>query len=119
VLSGENRIPVEKALLDLLREQGITVNDLLAAMREEGIDVYGELVKRLVYPARDTVAYIYGMPWKLAALTLFALQALYIVNPGGLYKGFLLDPPREIVVLGDKVKPQGVVLLSTRLKNLV
>jgi hypothetical protein len=118
VLSGR-RIPVEKALKDLLREYSITLEDLLTAMRIEDIDVYEELIKRLAYPSKDAVAYIYSLPWRLAAIALFTIQAFYIVNPSGQYKGYLLEPPRENIVSGDKILFRGLLDLITRLKNIV
>ena len=112
-------IPIEQALNDLLREYGITINDLFEAMLVEDIDVYEELLKRLETKSKDIVASIYSMPWKLVALTLFTIQAFYIVNPSGMYKGRLLDPPRESMIVGNKVKYSGLLLLINRLKNLV
>ena len=119
MLSGEKRVSVEEALKDLLREYGISLDDLLMAMREEGIDVYEELIKRIEYPSKDLIAYIYNLPWKLVALTLFTLQALYIVNPSGLYKGCFLDPPRNLIVSGNKATRRSIIVLTTRLKNLI
>ncbi len=120
MLNGKPRIPVEKALLDLLREYGTTLDDLLVAMKTENLDVYEELIKRIAMPSKDTIAYIYSLPWKLVALTLFTLQALYIVNPSGLYKGYLLDPPREqVIITNNKASHKSILVLITRLKNLI
>ncbi len=113
------KIPVENALNDLLREYGLTLNDLLDAMITEDIDVYNELLDRLESKSRDVVETINNLPWRLAALTLFVLQAFYIVNPSGLYKGFFIDPPREYVMNGFKARFSGLLVLINRLKNVV
>jgi hypothetical protein len=121
VLSGKTYkyIPIENALMDLLREYNITLNDLLDAMIVEGLDVYEELIKRINNPSKDLIATIYLQPWRVIGLTLFVLQAFYIINVSGLYKGYFLDPPREKIMNGSKVSHTGVILLINRLKHLV
>lgn len=120
VLNGERsdmRIDVYRAFLDLLKEYGITVEDLLAAMRSEGIDVYGEIIKRISYSSPFIKKTIYSLPWRKAAILLFIIQTFYIVNISGIYKGYLIDPPRELVMDGLKVKPSGVILLIKKLNQ--
>ncbi len=121
MLSGDvyKYIPVENALMDLLREYGITLNDLLNAMIVEGLDVYEELVKRINNPSKDLVAMIYSQSWRVIGLTLFVLQAFYIINVSGLYKGYFLDPPRESIMNGLKASHTGIILLINRLKHIV
>lgn len=113
------RIPIEAALRDLLREYGVTVEDLLVAMMSENLDVYGELVKRIDRVTKDVYETIYSFPWRLVALTLFTLQAFYLANPSGLYKGYVIDPPREAVAVGDKVVFHGLMYLVNRLKHVL
>ncbi len=112
-------VPAHQALLDLLREQGITLEDLLAAMRSEGVDVYGELKKRLLYHDKMTILFIDNLDWRRAAILLFTIQSLYIINPSGLYKGFILEPPREKVVYWYRVLPQGLIILAKELNQLI
>lgn len=121
MLNGEKRrsIPIETALQDLLREYGIELEDLLIAMIDEGIDVYKELIKRIDRLTKDAIKVIESKPWKLVALTLFVLQAFYIINLSGLYKGCLLDPPREIIMNGLKARFNGVLILMHRLRFLI
>lgn len=114
-----SRIPVESALRDLLREYGITLQDLLIAMSSENVDVYEEIIKRLEVKSRDVVETVLGIPWDLAALTLFTVQAFYLTNPSGLYKGYLLDPSREEIVVGDKIRFLGMIKLINRLKIML
>lgn len=114
-----NKLSVESALKDLLIEYGITFEDLFLAMYSENIDVYGELLERIEVKSRDVIETINNLPWKLAALTLFTIQALYLANPSGLYKGYLLTPSREEVVVGNKVRFSGLLFLINRLKNLL
>ncbi|WP_244372384.1 hypothetical protein [Staphylothermus marinus] len=121
MLNGEKylTIPIETALHDLLREYGIELNDLFAAMIDEGIDVYRELLNRIDHVTNDIVQVIRNTPWKLVALTLFVLQAFYITNLSGLYKGYFLDPPREDIMNGLKARFTGVLVLMHRLKFLI
>ncbi len=113
------KLNVLKAFYDLLREYGITVNDLVKAMEEENIDVYRELIDRLTIKSKDIVSIIYSLPWRKACILLFIIQAFYIINIPGQYKGYLLDPPREAIVSGNKVKPQGLVYLIKYLNQTI
>ncbi len=119
--SGEKRgyIPVKNALLDLLREQGLSINDLLEAMRLENIDVYNELKKRLLYRDRMVEVFIESLNWRGAAILLFAVQALYIINPAGIYKGYLIIPLHDQVVFKDKILPHGLIILAKSLNQLI
>lgn len=112
-------IPVEKAVLDLLNEYGLSIEDLLISMESEGIDVYSELIRRIDNCSSDVVNYIYGLPWKTVALLLFTIQSLYIINPSGLYKGCRLYPLREEIVVFNKVDFNGLIKLITRLKKII
>lgn len=111
------RIDVYRAFLDLLKEYGITVEDLLTAMRSEGIDVYDEIIKRISYSSPFIEKTVYSLPWRKAAILLFILQTFYVVNISGIYKGYLIDPPRELVMDGLKVKPPGIILLIRKLNQ--
>lgn len=111
------RIDVYRAFLDLLKEYGITVEDLLTAMRSEGIDVYDEIIKRISYLSPFIEKTVYSLPWRKAAILLFILQTFYVVNISGIYKGYLIDPPRELVMDGLKVKPSGIILLIRKLNQ--
>lgn len=111
------RIDVYRAFLDLLKEYGITVEDLLTAMRSEGIDVYDEIIKRISYLSPFIEKTVYSLPWRKATILLFILQTFYVVNISGIYKGYLIDPPRELVMDGLKVKPSGIILLIRKLNQ--
>ena len=113
------KINVIYAFFDLLREYGLTVEDLVKAMDEENIDVYNELINRLSVKSRDIVSYIYSIPWKKACILLFIIQAFYIVNIPGQYKGYLLDPPRDAVMEASRVKPSGLLYLLRYLNQLI
>ncbi len=118
VISITRYISVVNAFLDLLREYGITIDDLLKAMEEENIDVYDEIIKRLSSKPRDVVKIVYSLPWRNASILLFIIQAFYVINIPGQYKGYLLDPPRHLIMAGDKVKPSGLIYLIKYLNQL-
>lgn len=113
------RISVEKALVNLLREYGLTINDIIEAMEAEGIDVYGELLARIAPRSPEAAAYIYSLPRRLAAALLFTLQALYIVNISSIYKDYLLDPPRWAVMAGDKATLLGIKMIVEKIRLIL
>jgi hypothetical protein len=113
------RISVIKAFKDLLREYGITIDDFIKAMEEENIDVYKELIDRLSVKSKDMISLIYSLPWRKACILLFIIQAFYIINVPGQYKGYLLDPPREVIMNGNKVKPIGLIYLIKYLNQII
>ncbi len=119
--SGEKQyyITAANALLDLLKEQGLSINDLLEAMRIEDIDVYNELKKRLLYRDKVVEAFIDGLDWRRVAILLFTVQALYIINPSGIYKGYLITPLHDQVVFKDKILPYGLIILAKSLNQLI
>lgn len=114
----EKWISVDKAVIDLLREYDLSLNDLLTVMKSEDIDVYVELIKRIHNCTREALEYIYSLPWKTVALLLFTIQSLYIINSSGLYKGYKIHPPRETVVVSNKVSFNGLLQVLIHLRDL-
>lgn len=93
-------LPVKKALSDLLREHGITVYDLLDAMDDDPTGIKESMMRRVRISEEEYKVLARSLSSQQLNLLIFVLQAFYIMNPSGLYKGYMLDPPRDDIVRG-------------------
>jgi DNA-binding transcriptional MerR regulator len=107
----EDYIPLRKALKDYLKEQGITLNDLLSVMDEDKEGIMEALSKRVYLTRKQREALETWLSSKDLNLLLFVIQAFYILNPSGLYKGLIIEPVREDVMIGDKVTFEGCKMI--------
>jgi DNA-binding transcriptional MerR regulator len=107
----EDYIPLRKALKDYLKEQGITLNDLLSVMDEDKEGIMEALSKRVYLTRKQREALEKWLSSKDLNLLLFVIQAFYILNPSGLYKGLIIEPVREDVMIGDKVTFEGCKMI--------
>lgn len=107
----EDYIPLKKALKDYLKEQGITLNDLLSVMDEDKEGIMESLSKRVYLTRVQRKALEKGLSSRDLNLLLFVIQAFYILNPSGLYKGLIIEPLREEVMAGDKVTFEGCKMI--------
>ena len=109
-------IDLRMALKNYLKDQGVTLQDLLSSMDEnkEGIM---DALKKKVYLTEDQSRILEE---KLASkelnLLLFVIQAFYILNPSGMYKGFIIEPTREDVMYNNKVTFEGCKLILKALR---
>jgi len=110
-MSGEDYIPLKKVLKDYLREHGITLRDLLSAMDEDKEGIMEALSRRVHLTREQRRALELGLSSRDLNLLLFVIQAFYIINPSGLYKGFIIEPVREDVMFGDKVTFEGCKMI--------
>ena len=110
-MSGEGYIPLKKVLKDYLREHGITLRDLLSAMDEDKEGIMEALSRRVHLTREQRRALELGLSSRDLNLLLFVIQAFYIINPSGLYKGFIIEPVREDVMFGDKVTFEGCKMI--------
>ena len=110
-MSGEDYIPLKKVLKDYLREHGITLGDLLSAMDEDKEGIMEALSRRVHLTREQRRALELGLSSRDLNLLLFVIQAFYIINPSGLYKGFIIEPVREDVMFGDKVTFEGCKMI--------
>ena len=110
-MSGEGYIPLKKVLKDYLREHGITLRDLLSAMDEDKEGIMEALSRRVHLTREQRRALERGLSSRDLNLLLFVIQAFYIINPSGLYKGFIIEPVREDVMFGDKVTFEGCKMI--------
>ncbi len=110
-MSGEDYIPLRRVLKDYLREHGITLKDLLDAMDEDKEGIMDSLSKRIYLTRDQRKALERGLSSRELNLLLFVIQAFYIINPSGLYKGFIIEPVREDVMFGDKITFEGCKMI--------
>jgi hypothetical protein len=110
-MKEEDYISLRKVLKDYLKEQGITLNDLLSVMDEDKEGIIEALSKRVYLTRAQRKALERGLSSKDLNLLLFVIQAFYILNPSGLYKGLIIEPAREDVMIGDKVTFEGCKMI--------
>jgi len=100
-------IDLRRALKNYLKEQGITLMDLLSIMDEEKGGIIEALRKRVHLTEEQARTLERSLSSKDLNLLLFVISAFYLLNPSGMYKGFVIEPTREDVVQGEKVTFEG------------
>jgi len=104
-------IELRRALKDYLGDAGITLQDLLGVMDEEKGGIIEALRKRIHLTEEEGKALERRLTSKELNILLFVVQAFYVLNTSGTYKGRVLYPTREDVVRGDKVSSQGCKMI--------
>ena len=105
--STDEYIHIRKALRDYLKEQDVTLSDLLNAMPEDRQGTMEALRERVYLSEAQSTALERSIRSRDLDLLLFVVQAFYLINPSGLYKGFTIEPLREEVVRGEKATFDG------------
>lgn len=108
-------IDVKRAVADFLAENGITLRDLLDAMDEDPSSLRESLKVRVAANKKEVERIEMRLTASQLNYLIFVLHTFYIVNVGGLYKGRILTPPRELIVHGNKASFQGLRLLAKAL----
>jgi len=116
VSSKRRYIDLRTALKNYLREQGITLSDLLGMMDEDKEGIMDALKKRVHLNERQSRMLEENLTSKQLNLLLFVIQAFYILNPSGLYKDLIIEPTREDVMYGDKVTFEGCKMILEALR---
>lgn len=109
-------ISIRKALKDYLKEERITLADLLKAMDEDKSGIMEALVKRIRVSEKEVKFLEMRISSKDLNLLLFVIQVFYLLNPSGMYKGFVIEPVREAVLQGEKVSFEGSIRILTSLQ---
>ena len=116
-MSSKRRyIDLRTALKNYLREQGITLSDLLGMMDEDKEGIMDALKKRVHLNERQSRMLEENLTSKQLNLLLFVIQAFYILNPSGLYKDLIIEPTREDVMYGDKITFEGCKMILEALR---
>ncbi len=113
---GTDYIPLRKALKDYLREQGITLSDLLSLMDEEKKGLMEALRERVHLTEPQSRKLEKSLTSRDLNLLLFVVQAFYVLNHSGLYKGFIIEPTREEVMWGNKATFEGCKMILKALQ---
>ena len=101
------RIRLKEAVEDLLKEQGIVLKGVLDMM-DEGRGSAMESLSRISGLDEERLSSIAErLSHRQINLLTFALYALYLNNVSGLYKGMILVPNREEVMIGQRVTFNG------------
>ncbi|MEM1507414.1 MAG: hypothetical protein QW294_04250 [Candidatus Bathyarchaeia archaeon] len=110
-MGGEDYIPLKRALKDYLKEHKVTLDDLLSVMDEDKEGIMEALSKRVYLTRTQRRALEHHLSSRELNLLLFVIQAFYILNPSGLYKGFIIEPARDDVMIGNKVTFEGCKMI--------
>ena len=111
---------LRKALKDYLKEQGTTLSDILSVMDEEKKGIMEALRERIRLTEEQSRVLERTLGSRDLNLLLFVVQAFYLLNPSGLYKGFVIEPARDEIMWGNKVTYEGcrnvlkALLISTQ-----
>jgi hypothetical protein len=117
VTQEKGYIPLRKALKDYLREQGSTLSDLLDLMDEEKRGLSEALWERVQLTNQQRRFLEQSFTSRDLMLLLFVAQAFYIINPSGMYKGMVVEPTRDEVMLGQKISYEGCRLILKALAS--
>ena len=109
-------VDLRTALKNYLKEQGITLQDLLSSMDEDKEGIMEALRKRVYLTEDQSRILEEKLTSKELNLLLFVIQAFYILNPSGMYRGFIIEPTREDVMYGDKATFEGCKLILKALR---
>lgn len=101
-------IPLRKAVDDFLKEQGLTAIDVVRVMDEDKEGIVESIRKRCAISFRTERKLLEKLTSRQLNFLIFVIQAFYIVNMGGMYKGFLIYPRRDQVVSGQKITEEGL-----------
>lgn len=100
-------IELRQAVKNYLREAGVTLQDLIGLMDEEKGGILEALGKRVHLTEAEGRALESRLTGRELNYLLFVVQAFYILNPSGTYKGRLILPARSDIMVGDRVTYQG------------
>jgi len=110
-MSQGDYIPLRKVLKDYLKEHGVTLSDLLNVMDEDKEGIMEALGRRVYLTREQRRSLERSLSSRELNLLLFVIQAFYLLNPSGLYKGLIIEPTKEDVMLGDKATFEGCKMI--------
>jgi len=115
-MSPMGYIDLRRALKNFLKEKGVTLQEVLSLMDEDKEGIMEALKKRVHLTEAQSRALERNLSSRDLNLLLFVIQTFYIVNPGGLYKGLIIEPTREDVMWGNKVTFEGCKMILEALR---
>lgn len=108
-------VRLKDAIKNFLKENGLEIEDIIAAMDEDREGIKESLKKRTWLTDRQLNFLIQAFPARELNYLTFVIQTFYIINPSGLYKGAIIIPRREDIIRNGKVTSNGIKLLISEL----
>lgn len=109
-------ITLREALGDFLKDAGLDLFDMLSVMDEEPSGFIESLLLRVDISEEEARRLESLLAAKQLNLLILTLHIFYYANPSGYYKGYLIYPPRELVVgPSGKVTREGLYLVMRSL----
>lgn len=109
-------ITLREALGDFLKDAGLDLFDMLSVMDEEPGGFIESLLLRVDISEEEARRLESLLAAKQLNLLILTLHIFYYANPSGYYKGYLIYPPRELVVgPSGKVTREGLYLVMRSL----
>jgi len=109
-------IDLRRVLKDYLQEEDVTLQDLLSVMDEDKKSIIQALRERIHLTKDQCEILERKLTSKELNLLLFVIQAFYLLNPSGVYKGRIIQPAREDVVWGEKATFEGCIQILAALR---
>ena len=108
-MNSSKTITLREALKDFLREEGLSLRDILEVMDEDPRGLIESLLKRVDIDIEQAVELERNFTSRQLNLIILALHIFYIANVSGYYKGYLIVPLREEVVNKEgKITKEGL-----------
>ena len=108
-MNSPKTITLREALKDFLREEGLSLRDILEVMDEDPRGLIESLLKRVDIDIEQAVELERNFTSRQLNLIILALHIFYIANISGYYKGYLIVPLREEVVNKEgKITKEGL-----------
>ncbi len=108
-MNSSKTITLREALKDFLREEGLSLRDILEVMDEDPRGLIESLLKRVDIDIDQAVELERNFTSRQLNLIILALHIFYIANVSGYYKGYLIVPLREEVVNKEgKITKEGL-----------
>ncbi|MEM1521627.1 MAG: hypothetical protein QW407_01630 [Thermofilaceae archaeon] len=105
-------ITLKDALRDFLRDSGLSLSDLLSVMDEDPRGIVESLLRRVDISEEEAVQLEQRYSPRQLNLLILVLHIFYYSNPSGYYKGYLIYPPRDLVVgATGKITREGLHLI--------
>lgn len=105
-------IALRDALSDFLKDVGLELSDLLAAMDEDPQGIIESLLRRVDISEEEARRLEAIFSPRQLNLLILVLHIFYFANPSGYYKGYLVYPPRESIVgPSGKITREGLQLV--------
>lgn len=91
-------IALKDALRDFLKDTGLSLSDLLSAMDEDPRGIIESLLRRVDISEEEALELEKRYSPRQLNLLILVIHVFYYVNPSGYYKGYLIYPPRDLVL---------------------